>query len=103
MGMRVNPSLWNSRHAADSGEFLRRLEAQTGLLIGADVAKFHPIRIPLIHRSLVHQTRRPVLEPAVNALLPEVCRFNNMGVRRDKCVGSHTNLPPVYGAVGSSL
>src|SRR5262249_29702793 len=68
-----------------------------------DVAKFHPISIPLIHRSLVHQTRRPVFESAVNALFPEVCRFDNMGVRRDKRVGGHTNLPPVYGAVGSSL
>src|SRR5215470_4721718 len=101
--MRVNPSLWDSRHAAGGGKFLRRLEAQTGLLIGADVAKFHPIRIPLIQRSLVHQTRRPVFESAVNALFPEVCRFDNMGIRRDKRVDGHTNLPPVYGAVSSSL
>jgi hypothetical protein len=81
MGVRVNPSLWNSRHTACSGKFLRRLEAQTGLLIGPDVAKFHPISIPLIQRSLVHQAWGPVFEPVVNALFPEVCRFDNVGVR----------------------
>ena len=52
-----------------------------GLLVRADIAKFHPIGIPLITCPFVHQARCPVFEPVVDALFPEVCRFDNVGVR----------------------
>ena len=81
MGVRINPAGRNGGHAAPSGKLLGSLEAQTGLLIDPNVAKLHPIRIPLIKLPLVYEARPPVFEPAVNALLPEVCRFDDVRVR----------------------
>ena len=87
VGMGVDPDAWDGRHTALYGELLWGLKPHTGLLIDADIAKWHAIGIPLVGFGLMDQTWGAVPERAVDALCPEVWWFNNVRIRRDERVG----------------
>src|SRR5215510_10021769 len=72
VGIGVNPAAWDSRHTALYSELLRRLKPHAGLLIDADIPKWHTIGIPLVSLGLMDQTRGAVPEPVVDAPFPEV-------------------------------
>jgi hypothetical protein len=85
--MRIDAAAWDGGHASFYSELVRSLEPYAGLLIDADIPKWHTIGIPLVSLSLMDQARGALSELVVDTLFPEVGGFDNMRIRRDEHIG----------------